>query len=58
MERSSAIRRPLDLRPSEIEACLEACHADLEAMAETLQVSRPALQRRLRDLGLWPRSAP
>jgi two-component system, NtrC family, nitrogen regulation response regulator GlnG len=58
MEKSPAIRRPLDLPRPEIEACLESCHADLEAMAERLRFSRPALQRRLRDLGLWPRGAP
>ncbi|HEX6739264.1 MAG TPA: sigma 54-interacting transcriptional regulator, partial [Vicinamibacteria bacterium] len=54
MERSPAVRRPLDLAPAEIAACFEACQADVEVMAERLQVSRPALQRRLRDLGLWP----
>jgi two-component system, NtrC family, nitrogen regulation response regulator GlnG len=58
MDRSSAIRRPADLAPSEIRACLEACQANLEVMAEKLQVSQPALQRRLRDLGLWPRGGP
>ena len=58
MDRSSSIRRPADLAPSEIRACLEACQANLEVMAEKLQVSQPALQRRLRDLGLWRRGGP
>jgi two-component system nitrogen regulation response regulator GlnG len=55
MERSPAIRRPAELAAAELVACLESCAADLDRMAARLKVSRPALQRRLTDLGLWPR---
>lgn len=50
--RSPGIRRATDLEPGEITTCYESSGGDLEAMVDHLEVSRPALERRLRELGL------
>jgi len=46
------LRTAGDLDADEIARCFEDCHGDLDAMAAQLQVSRHALARRTRELGL------
>jgi two-component system nitrogen regulation response regulator GlnG len=50
--RSARLRTAGDLTAAEITACFHACDGDLDAMAQRLEVSRRALQRRVRELGL------
>lgn len=50
--KTPGIRRATDLDPGEITGCFERSKGDLEAMVDVLEVSRPALERRLRELGL------
>jgi two-component system, NtrC family, nitrogen regulation response regulator GlnG len=52
IERSSRIRKGVDLSRQEIEACHERCGGDLDAMVELLEVSKRGLQRRMSQLGL------
>jgi two-component system nitrogen regulation response regulator GlnG len=52
IERSPHLRKAADLSADEIRACFHRCGGDLDAMAEALEVSRPGLERRARDLGL------
>lgn len=52
IEKSSRIRKAVDLSPQEIEACRERCAGDLDAMVEFLEVSKRGLQRRMTQLGL------
>jgi two-component system, NtrC family, nitrogen regulation response regulator GlnG len=52
IERSSRIRKAVDLSREEIEGCRAACGGDLDAMVETLEVSKRGLQRRMGQLGL------
>jgi two-component system, NtrC family, nitrogen regulation response regulator GlnG len=56
IERSPHIRTAGDLSADEITQCFHACSGDLEAMVAQLQVSRRALLRRLRELGLASRT--
>ncbi|WP_249039707.1 sigma 54-interacting transcriptional regulator [Archangium gephyra] len=51
------IRRAGTLSTEEITACHQACGGDLEAMAQRLEVSKKALNRRLKELGLSARNA-
>jgi two-component system nitrogen regulation response regulator GlnG len=46
------IRTAGDLRGEEITQCFQDCAGDLDAMVEKLQVSKRALNRRVRELGL------
>ncbi|MBC7973650.1 MAG: sigma 54-interacting transcriptional regulator, partial [Myxococcales bacterium] len=46
------IRTAGDLSADEIEACFHACEGDLDAMVGQLQVSKRALSRRAKELGL------
>ncbi|QSQ24266.1 sigma-54-dependent Fis family transcriptional regulator [Pyxidicoccus parkwayensis] len=55
VDRSPNIRTAGDLSPEEILRCHEECHGDLEAMTRKLEVSRRALSRRLKELGLAPK---
>ncbi|HXU34219.1 MAG TPA: sigma-54 dependent transcriptional regulator, partial [Thermoanaerobaculia bacterium] len=55
IERSSRIRKGVDLSSQEIEACHERCGGDLDAMVELLEVSKRGLQRRMSQLGLGRR---
>jgi two-component system nitrogen regulation response regulator GlnG len=52
IERCPAIRKAGDLAPEEIARCHQECQGDLDAMVERLMVSRDALYRRVRELGL------
>ncbi|MBZ4372815.1 sigma 54-interacting transcriptional regulator [Corallococcus sp. AS-1-6] len=52
IERSPNLRTAGDLGADEITRCFEACGGDLDAMARTLEVSKRALGRRLKELGL------
>jgi two-component system nitrogen regulation response regulator GlnG len=52
IDRSPNIRRTSDLSAEEIAACFRACSGDLDAMVARLQVSKRALSRRLKELGL------
>ncbi|HVV83539.1 MAG TPA: helix-turn-helix domain-containing protein, partial [Kofleriaceae bacterium] len=52
IERSPNIRTARDLTPDEIVRVHRACDGDLDRMAAVLEVSRRALQRRVKDLGL------
>jgi two-component system nitrogen regulation response regulator GlnG len=50
--RSPNVRTAGDLSPDEIERCFRACDGDLDRMSERLEVSRRALGRRVKELGL------
>ena len=50
--RSPNVRTAGDLSPAEIERCHRECAGDLDRMAERLEVSRRALRRRVKELGL------
>ena len=52
------IRTAGDLSADEISRCYRACGGDLDAMAAQLQVSKRALNRRAKELGLSDRSSP
>ena len=52
IKRFPQVRTAGDLSPEEIGRCFHECRGDLDAMVERLQVSRRALQRRIRELGL------
>ncbi|NTX66415.1 sigma-54-dependent Fis family transcriptional regulator [Myxococcus sp. CA051A] len=54
VDRSPHIRTVKDLGAEEITRCFQACGGDLDAMVRKLEVSRRALQRRVRELGLEP----
>jgi two-component system nitrogen regulation response regulator GlnG len=56
IERSPNIRTAGDLGAEEITQCFHACGGDLDAMVTQLQVSKRALNRRLRELGLAGRT--
>ncbi|HET9210301.1 MAG TPA: sigma-54 dependent transcriptional regulator [Thermoanaerobaculia bacterium] len=52
IERCPAIRKAGDLKVEEIVLCHRECGGDLDLMVEHLKVSRDALHRRVRELGL------
>ncbi len=52
MKRSSLARTAKDLSIEQIRQSYHECHGDLELMAQRLEVSLRALQRRVRELGL------
>lgn len=52
IERCPAIRKAGDLEVEEIVLCHRECGGDLDLMVERLKVSRDALHRRTRELGL------
>ncbi|HEY4588381.1 MAG TPA: helix-turn-helix domain-containing protein, partial [Thermoanaerobaculia bacterium] len=52
IERCPAIRKAGDLKVEEIVLCHRECGGDLDLMVECLKVSRDALHRRTRELGL------
>jgi two-component system nitrogen regulation response regulator GlnG len=52
IDRSPNLRTAGDLAVDEIARSFEACRGDLDAMAAQLQVSRRALGRRVKELGL------
>jgi two-component system nitrogen regulation response regulator GlnG len=55
IERSPNIRTAGDLDNEEIVRCFDACGGDLDAMVQRLEVSKRALARRLKELGLSAR---
>ncbi|QSQ24585.1 sigma-54-dependent Fis family transcriptional regulator [Pyxidicoccus parkwayensis] len=52
IDKSSLIRTARDLSPEEITRCYNECGGDLDQMVQRLEVSKRALQRRVRELGL------
>ena len=52
ISKSPRLRTAGDLTAAEITACFHDCDGDLDAMSQRLEVSRRALQRRVRELGL------
>jgi two-component system, NtrC family, nitrogen regulation response regulator GlnG len=52
IEKSPNIRTAGDLTPEEISGCYRECQGDLDAMVQRLEVSKQALRRRVRELGL------
>lgn len=52
IKRSANVRTAGDLSTSDIQRCHEECAGDLDRMAERLEVSRRALGRRVKELGL------
>jgi two-component system, NtrC family, nitrogen regulation response regulator GlnG len=52
IDRSPGIRKAADLPRSDVESAVRRLGTDLDALAESLEVSRKGLARRLRDLGL------
>jgi two-component system nitrogen regulation response regulator GlnG len=57
IDKSPNLRTAGDLSTEEITRCFEECDGDLDAMVRRLEVSRRALGRRLKELGLTPRNA-
>jgi two-component system nitrogen regulation response regulator GlnG len=54
IDKSPNIRTAGDVSTEELTRCFHECQGDLDAMVRRLEVSKRALQRRLRDLGLEP----
>jgi two-component system nitrogen regulation response regulator GlnG len=54
IERSPSVRTAGDLSAAEIERCHHECDGNLDRMVERLEVSRRALGRRVKELGLEP----
>ncbi|MBJ6759712.1 sigma-54-dependent Fis family transcriptional regulator [Myxococcaceae bacterium JPH2] len=52
IDKSSLLRTARDVSPEEITRCFHECQGDLDKMVQRLEVSRRALQRRVRELGL------
>ncbi|AKQ64925.1 nitrogen assimilation regulatory protein [Myxococcus hansupus] len=52
IDKSSLLRTARDLSPEEITRCFHECEGDLDKMVQRLEVSKRALQRRVRELGL------
>ncbi len=52
IEKSPSIRKAADLSREELAACLARCGRDLDAMAESLEVSKRGLQLRMTQLGI------
>jgi len=52
IDKSSNIRTAGDLSVEEITRCFRECAGDLDAMAQRLEVSKRALGRRIKELGL------
>jgi two-component system nitrogen regulation response regulator GlnG len=52
IDRSSKVRKAVDLSQAEIVAAHEQCSGNLDAMVELLEVSRKGLRRRMTQLGL------
>ena len=52
VESSPRIRKVAELSPEEIRRCHAECGGDVDAMGARLEVSKHALQRRMRELGI------
>ena len=57
IDRHPNIRRAGTLSAEELTACHRECGGDLDAMVQRLEVSKKALNRRLKELGLSARSS-
>ncbi|NOK31948.1 sigma-54-dependent Fis family transcriptional regulator [Corallococcus exercitus] len=57
IERSPSIRLAGDLSVEELTLCFHACGGNLDEMVRRLEVSRRALNRRVKELGLVPKDA-
>jgi len=53
IEKSAHLRTAGDVGADEIAACFRECDGDLDAMVSRLQVSKRALNRRIKELGLF-----
>ncbi|WP_309895551.1 sigma-54 dependent transcriptional regulator [Archangium sp.] len=54
IDKSPHLRTAGDVSTEELTRCFHECQGDLDAMVKRLEVSKRALQRRLKDLGLEP----
>jgi two-component system nitrogen regulation response regulator GlnG len=54
IERSKNIRTAGDVSVEELTRCFHECQGDLDAMVRRLEVSKQALRRRIKELGLEP----
>ncbi len=52
IDKSSLLRTAGDLSAEEITRCFHECQGNLDKMVQRLEVSRRALLRRLREMGL------
>ena len=57
IERSPNIRLAGDLSVEELTQCFHECQGNLDAMVRRLEVSKSALNRRVKELGLVPRES-
>ncbi|GMU09984.1 sigma 54-interacting transcriptional regulator [Corallococcus caeni] len=57
IERSPSIRLAGDLSVEELTLCFHACGGNLDEMVRRLEVSKRALNRRVKELGLVPKDA-
>ncbi|MBN8233391.1 sigma-54-dependent Fis family transcriptional regulator [Corallococcus macrosporus] len=55
IERSPSLRLAGDLSVEELTRCFHACEGNLDEMVKRLEVSRRALNRRVKELGLVPK---
>jgi two-component system nitrogen regulation response regulator GlnG len=55
IDKSPHLRTAGDLSTEEITRCFQECGGDLDAMVRRLEVSKRALNRRIKELGLEPR---
>ncbi|MEE8523726.1 MAG: hypothetical protein V3T72_07315 [Thermoanaerobaculia bacterium] len=51
IEQSSGVRKASELGREEVVECRELCGGDVDAMVDAFQVSKPALRRRMCQLG-------
>ena len=58
IDKSAHLRTAGDLSAEEITRCFHECGGDLDAMVRRLEVSRRALGRRLKELGLEKKPSP
>jgi two-component system nitrogen regulation response regulator GlnG len=52
IDKSSLLRTAGDLSPEEITHCFHECEGSVDKMVQRLEVSKRALQRRIREMGL------
>ena len=52
IDRSSSLRTAGELSVEELTRCFHDCKGDIDAMVQRLEVSKRALQRRIKELGL------
>ncbi|MDJ0836824.1 MAG: sigma-54 dependent transcriptional regulator [Acidobacteriota bacterium] len=52
LEKCDRVRKAVELGPEELKRCRRDCNGDLDKMVDILEVSRAALARRLKELGI------